>query len=373
MKFTMNGKDFKATIDKLVTVTDKKSIIGLPKGIYFIAKDNKLVAYATDTEQYLELKLDSAIVIEDGICGINIEDLKVVTKLNTEIIVTATVNAIELGFGKKTVTIENYLQDNIIPENITETAVIVTPADWLKETLTKMSVFTETGATQKMFECINVNAKNCRVEALEGHRIGMRSIPYDMILESEVSCSCMIRNIAIKVMKKVLDKRTDNVTVYQGDRYLKIAGDNFTYYQRQFNGQYFDTSKMLYKDYDWKLVTNTKDFAEIMKYNGDLLKESRKPNVLYVDGDTDTVKSYAQCARYKMLDEIECERVEGNVMIAFNPNFMLDALNCSETENVVIYGKKNINPLYVSADDYTFFILPINIKEDIETYQKAVA
>ena len=370
MKIKVNGIDFKKVLEKVTTVTNKKSIVALPRGIYFKAEGNKITAYATDLEQYLEVYIDGE-VIEEGTAGIEVDDLKVIAKLNTDItLTTETMEAdLELAFGKKKVTVRNYVYEVPEMENKEEVIIITSEASWLKETLTKLATFTaEPDAPNKMMSTINLNTKDGRAEAIDGYRIGLREFGNREVVTETAIDNCMIRNIAVIPMKKVLTE--GNVTVSLGNKFLKIQGRDFTYYQRIFEGKYYEVARMLNNSYTWKLTTNTNSFAEVMKYNGGLLKGTHKPNILYINGNT--IKSFAQCAKYEILDELEGE-AEGEIMIGFNPLFMLDALNCVEAEEVEIYGNRYIDPLNVKADDYRFVILPINVNVDSENIKNKLA
>ena len=368
MKIKVFGTEFKKAIDKVVSVTNKKSIVALPRGIYFKAEGNKITSYATDLEQYLEVYIDGE-VIEEGTAGIEVDDLKVIAKLNTDITLTTMEADLELAFGKKKVTVRNYVYEVPEMENKEESVILTTEASWLKETLTKLATFTTApDAPNKMMSTINLNTKDGRVEAIDGYRIGLREFGNREVVTETATDNCTIRNIAVIPMKKVLDMGI--VTVSLGNKYLKIQGRDFAYYQRIFEGRYYEVARMLNDSYTWKLTTNTNSFAEVMKYNSGLLKGTHKPNILYINGDV--VKSFAQCAKYEILDVLEGE-AEGEIMIGFNPLFMLDALNCVEAEEVEIYGNRYMDPLNVKADDYRFVILPININADSEGYKNKLA
>lgn len=373
MEIKVNAREFGTALDKVKTVCPKKTVAMTLQRIYIKATDNEMVCYATDLEQFLEVKVD-AIIIEPGECGIDINDLKVISKANDEITLkTEDENKkgkrIKVQFGKKTVYVNDYVLDEEerfkTPENDTETEILEAESDWLYESIIKLATFASTDECNKIFCTINFNTKENRMESLDRRRVGIRQIPDGMV--KGVDDNCMLHIMCIKPMKKVIDKKSkDKIAVFKGNKYIKIVGEDFTYYQRIVDGRYYNLSLILQSQAEkvWTMTIDTKELKEIMKYNFGLIeKDDLRPVVFYVGNGQ--ARTYFINKKYETKDELEVKEIEGDGILGVNPGYVVDALDCVESEEVEMYGTTSKAPMFVAAEDYLFLILPVHINEEM--------
>ena len=66
-------------------------------------------------------------------------------------------------------------------------------------------------------------------------------------------------------------------------------------------------------------------------------------------------------------ENIEIEKEGGEIIIGFNPKYLLDVLRVIDDDVVQIYMSDSKNPCSIKADDdsYNYIILPININTSI--------
>ena len=80
-----------------------------------------------------------------------------------------------------------------------------------------------------------------------------------------------------------------------------------------------------------------------MKYDADLLKESKLPVTFHAENGN--LYSYASTTRYEAFDEIEVkEKPEKDFYIGFNPSFLVDIMSIVDSEYPVFYGTKEVCP-----------------------------
>lgn len=382
IKFTMNAKELKTMMDKAMTVVNKKAPVPSFKRLYFSIDDKGILKIlATDIEQYIEVRTKNVYHTESGMFGIDIEDIKIISKMSGEItiedITSDKEEKINIKCGKKNVSIPRFENTDVsLPVLDNGENILDVKENWLSETISNLSVFVSNREeVNRMMSVFNFNTKEKRVEALWNCMIGMRQLEDDMILKEtgnpfetvKLHCRC------VPVFKKLLDKKSERkVIISQNDKYVKVESENFTYITKRIDGEYFKVNQMLSDEWDYKFTANAKELLEAMKYDADLLKESKLPVTFHAENGN--LYSYASTTRYEAFDEIEVkEKPEKDFYIGFNPSFLVDIMSIVDSEYPVFYGTKEVCPWIIKGDTYSFLILPVNIKDVKVKAEKRIA
>lgn len=313
--------------------------------------------------------------------GIDIEDIKIISKMSGEItiedITSDKEEKINIKCGKKNVSIPRFENTDVsLPVLDNGENILDVKENWLSETISNLSVFVSNREeVNQMMSVFNFNTKEKRVEALWKYMIGMRQLEDDMILKEtenpfetvKLHCRC------VPVFKKLLDKKSERkVIISQNDKYVKVESENFTYITKRIDGEYFKVNQMLSDEWDYKFTANAKKLLEAMKYDADLLKESKLPVTFHAENGN--LYSYASTTRYEAFDEIEVkEKPEKDFYIGFNPNFLVDVMSIVDSEYPIFYGTKEVCPWIIKGDTYSFLILPVNIKDVKVKAEKRIA
>ena len=218
-----------------------------------------------------------------------------------------------------------------------------------------------------MFQVFNFNAKSKRVEALEGHRIGMRTLENQTIHTVAENPFDMVKlyNICVPVFKKIMDKKSENeVVISQDKKYIKVEGNDFTYIVRRIDGEYFKVDQMLNIAEDFRFTPDRESILEAMKYDADLAKADnadRKPVVLH--SENGNLYSYINTVKYEAFDELETKKIQmkDSLYIAFNPQFLADAFSIVDSDNPVCIRNNAKSPMLITGNEYSFLVLPVNI------------
>lgn len=382
MKFTMNAKELKAMMDKSMSTIYKKCPLTSLTRLYFQVDENGTVKiWGTDLEHYAEVRSKNAYMTSPGILGIDIDDIKIISKMNGDVTledVTApdlSVSKINIKCGKKIVTIPRYANTDVFLPTMdeTESKILSVKENWLLETITDLSRFTVDSETNKVLSLFNFNTKDKRVEALDGHRIGMRSLKNQTIYEIAENKfnTVKIHNRCVPVFKKLMDKKSsDNVVIYQDNKYIRVEGKDFTYVTTRIDCEYFDVSKMLNVESKFKFIPKRENILSVMKYNADFIKTERKPVILHTKNKM--LYTYMRTAKYEMFDEIEVSEndMSEDLYIGLNPYFLADTFEIVDSENPVCTGYNEKTPLIINGNEYSFVILPINIIREEDLFNK---
>lgn len=382
IKFTMNAKELKIMMDKVMTAVNKKVSVPSLKRLYFSIDDKGILKIlSTDIDHYVEVRTKNVYHTEPGMLGIDIEDIKIISKMSGEITVEDITSdkeeKINIKCGKKNVSIPRFENTDVflpVLNNVED--ILDVKENWLSETISNLSVFVSNREeVNRMMSVFNFNTKEKRVEALWNCMIGMRQLEDDMILKEtgnpfetvKLHCRC------VPVFKKLLDKKSERkVIISQNDKYVKVESENFTYITKRIDGEYFKVNQMLSDEWDYKFTANAKELLEAMKYDADILKESKLPVAFHAENGN--LYSYASTTRYEAFDEIEVkEKPEKDFYIGFNPNFLVDVMSIVDSEYPIFYGTKEVCPWIIKGDTYSFLILPVNIKDVKVKAEKRIA
>ena len=147
IKFTMNAKELKTMMDKTMTVVNKKAYVPSLKRLYFSIDDKGILKIlSTDIEHYVEVRTKNVYHTEPGMLGIDIEDIKIISKMSGEITVEDITSdkeeKINIKCGKKNVSIPRFENTDVsLPALDNGENILDVKENWLSETILNLSVF----------------------------------------------------------------------------------------------------------------------------------------------------------------------------------------------------------------------------------------
>lgn len=382
MKFTMNAKELKAMMEKGLAAIDKKVTLDSLKKLYMqVEEDGTVKMWGTDMEHFAEIRTNNAFDTSPGVLGIDIDDIKIISKMNGDVtledVSTEMQQRINIKCGKKIVTIPRYANTDIFLPAMddTETHILSVAENWLLETIVNLSLFTAGTDVNKMMDVFNFNTKQKRIEALDGFRIGMRSLEnQNIIVETENPFDTVKLHVkCLPVFKKIMDKKSDSeVKVYQDQKFIRVEGKDFTYIIKRVDGQYFNIEQMLTNSRDFVFNVDREEMLNVMKYNADMVKAEKKPTILH--SENGKLYSFLRTSRYETFDEIEAKNLTMNddLFIGFNSHYLVDVLSIVDSDKPVFRGIKRNAPMFIDGNEYSFLILPVNVNggNDIESLKK---
>ena len=364
LKIKVDGKELKGIIEKTVCNMDKKASLAILRKVVLESQDGFLKAITDkNVEQYLEVRTDVYTSIEDGRIAIDEQDLKVIIKMTGNVELTEMENKIVVKNGKKNISLMKHDLTGFPDEPKEDfNPKIQMQESELAEALSNLSVFLEMNSNNILFQCFNFNLLDGRIEALEGHRIGIKRI--DDIEKVGVG-NFTLHGIIIADLKKTFNKKSkDNIVISAGEKYIKVAGKDFTYYTRVIDGEYFKINSMIKIDAQTECEINVADALGTVRYYTEnvLTKADKTPIILkFANG---SISTYSHNDRMEVADEIANSNFVGREMtIGFNPYFVLDALKIADSDNVNLELVNPKAPIMITAVEYSFLILSINVAD----------
>ena len=210
--------------------------------------------------------------------------------------------------------------------------------------------------TGELFQIAN---NTLRVVSLDGHRISIRKIP----LKNECSDKkVVVPGKTLNEISKILSGETeDMVDIYFAENHILFEFDNTKVVSRLIEGEYFKIDQMLSSDYETKVTLNKKEFLDSIDRATLLVKEGdKKPIIITINDEGMELQIDSQIGSMK--EDIDINKMGKDIMIGFNPKFLMDALRVIDDENVTMYLVNHKSPCFIrdKEENYIYLILPVN-------------
>lgn len=232
---------------------------------------------------------------------------------------------------------------------------------YLKEVINQTIFSIAANDNNKMMtgELFEVRDNELKVVALDGHRIAIRNIKLD---GNSDDVKVVVPGKTLNEVSKILSNDVDTtVNIYFTNNHILFEFDNTIVVSRLIEGEYFKINQMLSSDYETKILVNKREFLNCIDRATLLIKENdKKPIIINVtDGSLELKVNSA----IGSLDEsIDISKDGKDIMIGFNPKFLIDALRVIEEEEINIYLVNSKAPCFIKdkEEKYIYLILPVN-------------
>ena len=144
-------------------------------------------------------------------------------------------------------------------------------------------------------------------------------------------------------------------------RSIVFEFDNTTVVSRLIEGDYFNIDQMLSSDYETKVTINKRKLLDSIDRATLLVKEGdKKPIIINITDENMELKINSTIGSMREL--IDISKNGKDLMIGFNPKFLIDALRVIDGEEIDIYLVNPKAPCFIkdSEDSYVYMILPVN-------------
>lgn len=208
-------------------------------------------------------------------------------------------------------------------------------------------------------ELLQIDQDQLRLVSLDGQRISIRKIS---LKESYDPIKAVIPGKTLNEISKILSgDMDDDVRIYFTDRHVLFEFDQTVVVSRLLEGEYFQIDKMISSDYNTKITINKKELQGCIERASLLIRESeRKPIIINVTDGSMEMK--IQSAMGSMNEDIDISKEGRDIMIGFNPKFILDALRVIDDEEITMYLVNPKAPFIIKNDEqsYIYLVLPIS-------------
>lgn len=231
----------------------------------------------------------------------------------------------------------------------------------LKEAIRQTIFSIADNDTNKMMtgELFEITDDRLRVVSLDGHRISIRKIELE---DSYDPKKVIVPGKTLLEISRIIGGEAEkSVDISFTKNHIVFEFDNTVVVSRLIEGDYFKIDQMLSNDYDTKVRINKRELLDCIDRATLLIKEGdKKPIIMNIGGDSMQLKIKSQIGT--MDEEILIAKEGKDLLIGFNPKFLIDALRVIDDEEVDLYFMNAKAPCFIkdSQQSYIYLILPVN-------------
>lgn len=208
-------------------------------------------------------------------------------------------------------------------------------------------------------ELFEINDNELKVVSLDGHRISIRKI---QLRQTYASRKVVVPGKTLNEISKILSGEIESyVNIFFTDRHILFEFDQTMVVSRLIEGEYFNINQMLSAEYETKVTVNKKELLSSIDRATLLVKEGdKKPIIININDVAMELK--INSAVGSMDEVIDVEKQGKDILIGFNPKFLIDALRVIDDEELTIHLVNPKAPCFIKDEEekYIYLILPVN-------------
>lgn len=208
-------------------------------------------------------------------------------------------------------------------------------------------------------ELFEVNENQLKVVSLDGHRISIRNVT---LKDHYENTKVIVPGKTLSEISKILGGDNEKeVLIYFSANHILFEFDQTIVVSRLIEGEYFRINQMLSSDYETKVTINKRELLSCIDRATLLVKEGdKKPIIINITDGLMELK--INSAIGSMDEQIDIEKSGKDLMIGFNPRFLIDALRVIDDEQITIYLVNPKAPCFIRNEEnsYIYLILPVN-------------
>ena len=208
-------------------------------------------------------------------------------------------------------------------------------------------------------ELFEISGNHLKVVSLDGHRVSIRNL--EMKEEYQPRKVIVPGKTLIEVSKILSGELDALVNLFFTKNHIVFEFDETTVVSRLIEGEYFRIEQMLSTDYETKVKVNKKELLNCIDRATLLIRESdKKPIIIQIEDGEMRLKLTSGVG--SMNEEIVIEKEGKDILIGFNPKFLIDALRVIDDEMVTLYLVNPKAPCFIrdEKESYIYLILPVN-------------
>lgn len=319
---------------------------------------------ANDMELGIETTIEGEI-IDRGIIALNAKIFsEIVRKLpdNEVVIETDSNNQTQITCEKAKFNIAAQSGEDFSYLPSIEKEDYITISEFTLKEVIRQTIFSiADNDTNKMMtgELFEIDDNIMKVTSLDGHRVAIRKIE---LKESYDPKKVIVPGKTLQEISKIINGEAEsNVDISFTRNHIVFEFDKTLVVSRLIEGDYFRIDQMISSDYETKVKINKRELLNCIDRATLLIKEGdKKPIIIHIGDDVMELKIQSQIG--SMNEDISITKEGKDLLIGFNPRFLIDALRVIDDEEVDLYFMNAKAPCFIRDENqnYIYLILPVN-------------
>lgn len=211
-------------------------------------------------------------------------------------------------------------------------------------------------------ELFQISGDILKVVSLDGHRISIRKV---QLKESYSDKKVIVPGKTLNEISKILSgEMEDMVSIFFTQNHIVFEFDDTIVVSRLIEGEYFKIDQMISTDYETKIRVNKMELLNCIDRATLFIKEGdKKPIIINIQDGFMKLNIDSQMG--SMDEDVDIDKDGKDILIGFNPKFLIDALKVIDDEQIEMYLVNPKAPCIIRDEQnmYTYLILPVNFNQ----------
>lgn len=364
MKIVCSKSDLLKSVNIVMKAVPSKTTMPILECILIDASTNEIKLTSNDMELGIETKVTGEI-LDKGIIALDAKIFsEIIRKLpendiviETDAKLQATITCEKAKFNISGKSGEDFSYLPYVEKNDSIALSQFTLKEVIRQTI--FSIAANENNKMMTGELFEINENELKVVSLDGHRISIRKIE---LKDTYGHKKVVVPGKTLTEVSKILSGEVeDEVRLFFTNNHIVFEFDQTTVVSRLIEGEYFRIEQMLSSDYETKVEINKKELLDCIDRATLLVKESdKKPIIIQIIDGSMELKINSQIG--SMDEEIDITKEGKDILIGFNPRFLIDSLRVIDDESVTLYLVNPKAPCFIKdeKETYIYLILPVN-------------
>ena len=205
--------------------------------------------------------------------------------------------------------------------------------------------------------------KDMVIVAIDGKCTSGKTTLAAKLAESYDRSEVIIPGKTLNEISRIITGDVENIAELEFDkRFIRFIFKKTVVTSRLIEGEFFNVERMISSDYSTQILINKNDLMNDLDRAVTLTREGdRKPVIFEIRDDHINIDINSSIG--SMNSRLPISKLGNDLVIGFNPRFILEALRAIDDEEVTLYFVNQSSPCFIrnNENEYVYIILPVNI------------
>ena len=364
MKIVCKNDELISAINIALRAVSSKTTMAVLECLFIEAKEGKILITSNNMELGIKTELPGRID-EEGQVAVNAKIFSDIARKLPVGSINISVDenysmSIVCGKAKFKIAAQSGNDFPVLPE-IKKDSFITISQFALKEII-RQTIFavSDNEATKIMTgEYFEIKGNKLTVTALDGHRIAIRNIELKKVFDDR---DVIIPGKTLNEISKIIEGDAEkDILIYFSQNNILFELENTIVLSRLIEGKYLNVKQMIITDYDTKIKISKKELMDCIDRATLLVKESdKKPIIITIEDNS--IRLNMNTSIGTMDEEIDVEKDGKDLLIGFNPKFIMDVIKVIDEDDITLYMTNAKAPCFIRDENmsYNYLVLPVN-------------
>ncbi len=363
MRIITNKNILSESINIVQKAVPSKTTLPILEGILFIAKNGKLILTATDLELGIETSID-VDVLEPGTLAVSANIISdIVRKLpSSEVEIVTKDNYINIKSEGSEFEILGLSQEEF-PELplIDKDNEFTLPGAILKEMI-RQTIFAVSNDEIRPIltgALLEVNKEKMTMVALDGYRMAVKT---NNIL-SDINVKTVIPGKTLMELAKILGDDDEAVSILTSKNQILFKTGNTIIISRVLEGDFINYQQLIPNEHNIKIKMERSKLLEACDRAALFARDSSNTIRFEIAEDIMNIRSNSE--KGNVHEELHISKSGGDLEIAFNPRYFIEALKVIDKEEIEIEFTTSVSPSIIKVvkdPGFLYLVLPVRRK-----------